>query len=62
MGITECVAADADEYVEKAVRLGTDADYRLSIVEQIAEAGDVLFEDVASVRQHERVFQEILDE
>ncbi len=61
MGVMECVAADIDDYVNKAVRLGTDADYRASVSSQIREASPLLFEDTEAVREHERIFQELIE-
>ena len=54
MGIMDCVAATAEEYVEIAVRLGTDREYRESIRARIRMAAGVLFEDLESVREFER--------
>ncbi len=61
MGVMECVAADIDDYVNKAVRLGTDADYRASVSSQIRESSHLLFEDPEAVREHERIFQELIE-
>ena len=54
MGIMDCVAATAEEYVDIAVRLGTDREYRESIRARIRLAAGVLFEDLESVREFER--------
>lgn len=60
MGIPECVADDARDYVQKAVRLGTDADYRAGVAEQIRNAAETLFEDLQAVREYERILQQML--
>jgi predicted O-linked N-acetylglucosamine transferase (SPINDLY family) len=62
MGIPECVAADADDYVNIAVTLATDRDYRATLEERIREASPRLFEDVEAVREYERIFQELIEE
>jgi tetratricopeptide (TPR) repeat protein len=54
MGVLECVAADAQGYVDMAVKLGTEAGYRHSMQAKILEACPVLFEDVLAVRELER--------
>ncbi len=59
MGLLDCVARDADDYIEIAVRLGTDAEYREQMTAAIGRANAVLFEDLAAVREHERIFAEL---
>jgi predicted O-linked N-acetylglucosamine transferase (SPINDLY family) len=54
MGVMECVAETAEEYVEIAVCLGTDRKYRERIRARIRSAAGVLFEDLESVREFER--------
>jgi uncharacterized protein (TIGR03032 family) len=54
MGVMDCVVGTGDEYVERAVRLGTDPDYRAEIRQKIQDASDVLFEDPAEVHEVER--------
>jgi predicted O-linked N-acetylglucosamine transferase (SPINDLY family) len=56
MGLPDCVASDADDYVDRAVRLGTDRAYRDRIRAKILAAAAVLFEDQEAVRQIERFF------
>jgi len=51
MGIEELVSIDVDEYVDIAVRLGTDAKYHQAIAQRIDERRHVLFEDARSVQQ-----------
>ena len=58
MRILDCVAASAEEYIELAVRLGTDGDWRRSISDRILAASHVLFEDLDVVRQHEQFFEQ----
>ena len=61
MGVTACVASGPEDYVDIAVRLGTDADFRASVRRRIEETSDVLFEDVAAVRQYERIFERLVE-
>jgi predicted O-linked N-acetylglucosamine transferase (SPINDLY family) len=59
MGIADCIAADAEHYVDIAVRLGTDPTFRATVVEKIQRASPLLFDDLAAVREHERIFAEL---
>ncbi len=61
MGLDECVAVDASHYIDMAVRLACDADHRRAVVERIRRASAVLFEDVQAVREHERIFSELIE-
>jgi predicted O-linked N-acetylglucosamine transferase (SPINDLY family) len=58
MGITDCVARTADEYVQIALRLGTDKAYRDEISAKILANNGVLYEDLNVVREFERFFTE----
>ncbi|HEX3727433.1 MAG TPA: hypothetical protein VHV08_14365, partial [Pirellulales bacterium] len=57
MQVLDCVVASNEQYVEQAVRLGTDVDYRRMVTERIEAASDVLFEDLAEVRELERALE-----
>jgi predicted O-linked N-acetylglucosamine transferase (SPINDLY family) len=61
MHFEELVASSAAEYVRKAVQVATDRDYRKYATERIAQASDVLFNDLEVVREHERFFEEALN-
>jgi predicted O-linked N-acetylglucosamine transferase (SPINDLY family) len=61
MGYTACVAASTENYMDLAVRLGTDADYRQSVEENIQQLNRQLFEDQDAVSECERIFQELID-
>ncbi len=56
MGIPDCIAVDGDDYIDIAVRLGTDRDYARSMRERILSRNQVLFEDARVVREFERFF------
>jgi protein O-GlcNAc transferase len=58
MNVLDCVAADPSQYIEIAVRLGTDRNFRESVRQKILAAGDSLFEDDTAVRDIERFFEE----
>jgi len=62
MGIAECVASDAEDYVRIAVDLATDRDFRESVAEDVRRAGPTLFEDMEAVREYERIFQVLIEE
>ena len=61
MGVLDCVAASAEEYVERAVQLGTDAAYRRHISEKILAENGVLYEDVQAVRELEAFFRQAVE-
>jgi predicted O-linked N-acetylglucosamine transferase (SPINDLY family) len=50
MGLTELVMGTNDAYVDLAVRLGTDVDYRNDVRRRIVESRNVLFEDAEPIR------------
>jgi predicted O-linked N-acetylglucosamine transferase (SPINDLY family) len=62
MGLTDCVAATPEQYIEMAVALGTDAERRAEVVEKIRLASPALFEDLQAVREHERIFSELIEQ
>lgn len=51
MGIMDCVARDAQHYVDLAVHLANDAPRRRALGERIAEASGALFSDHAAVTE-----------
>ena len=60
MGIDDCIASDPQQYVDIAVRLAAEADFRATVERKIRAFSPVLFEDMESVRELERVFQELI--
>ncbi len=62
MGVLDCVAGSAEEYVELALRLGTDPEWRQSVGEKVLAASGALFEDIEAVRQHEEFFERAVRE
>jgi predicted O-linked N-acetylglucosamine transferase (SPINDLY family) len=59
MGWHDLVVDNAADYVEKAVRLGTDPDYRAAMRRRIGETAGVLYGDVAVVRDLEAAFEQM---
>ncbi len=53
MGMSDCVVSSPQEYVELAVRLGTDRDFRREISRKIDECSPVLYGNLTGVRQFE---------
>jgi predicted O-linked N-acetylglucosamine transferase (SPINDLY family) len=56
MQVADCIAPDPAGYVEMALRLGTDPEYRDRVKAKILAANHVLYEDVAAVRELEQFF------
>ncbi len=61
MGLFDCVVADAQQYIDRAVALGTDAAYRAEVVEKMRRASPALFGDLEAVSEHERIFMELIE-
>jgi len=62
MGLTECIADSAEDYVDRAIRLGTDPAYRAAVRSEILKRNGALFEDLEVVREFERFFREVMSE
>jgi protein O-GlcNAc transferase len=60
MGIADCIAASEADYVDIAVRLGTDPAARAELRERIRGRNHLLYEDLRVVREFERFFEEAL--
>jgi len=50
LGVTETIASSAQEYIDIAVKLGIDKQYRQSIVKKIADNHQQIYEDVECVK------------
>jgi predicted O-linked N-acetylglucosamine transferase (SPINDLY family) len=59
-GYDNLIVADAEEYVEKAVALGTDPAYRREVSAEILERCDVLYDDLGEIRDLEDFFESIV--
>jgi predicted O-linked N-acetylglucosamine transferase (SPINDLY family) len=60
MGISECIARNEAEYVEIALRLATDTDYRTMVQQKIIEAKSMIFEDKQAVEELAALFLQLL--
>ena len=60
MGVEDCVARSPEEYVEIAIRLGNDREWREAASGRIVAASHQLFEDMAAVREFEAFFTEVV--
>jgi protein O-GlcNAc transferase len=58
MGLTDLIAESPDHYVQLAVRVGTDPDFRQFVTARIGERSVALFDDRAAVDEHVRFFAE----
>ena len=52
----DCVAENAESYVDVAPRLANDRNWRDEIGNKISSRADVLYEDIETVRELERFF------
>lgn len=50
MGMMDCVAQDAADFAQIALRLGTDNEFRESITRRIEEGSDIIFDDPIFLR------------
>jgi predicted O-linked N-acetylglucosamine transferase (SPINDLY family) len=57
MGIDDCIVQYPGEYIQKALKLGKDADYRASVKKKILERNSVLYENEQAVRGLESFFE-----
>jgi protein O-GlcNAc transferase len=62
MGVDECIAADPEDYVARAVRLGTDAEWRRHVTERIEQTSGVLFESHSAVADYDRILGQLVEE
>ena len=60
MGVMDCVAGSPGEYIDKAVRLGTDALYRAELGRKISANSHRIFEDIGMVRELEALLKEMV--
>jgi protein O-GlcNAc transferase len=58
MGLLDLVAHTPEEYVQQAVRLGTEEGYQATMRQRILETCGVLYEDVAVARELEELWVE----
>ena len=61
MGLADCIPGNMQDYVDMAVEIGSQAHIREAMSARIRAAAPVLFEDMHAVREHERLFNVLLD-
>jgi protein O-GlcNAc transferase len=59
MSLTELVAQSEEDYIELAVRLAKDNDYRRHVRDRIEKSRSILFEDIATIRALEDFLVEV---
>jgi predicted O-linked N-acetylglucosamine transferase (SPINDLY family) len=62
LGVTETIAKDEAKYIEIAVKLGLDKEWRLSIVEQIQQNQARIYDDKTCVVALEEFYQRVVHE
>ncbi len=60
MELTDCIARDTQDYIDIAVKIGTDPDYRQHVHRRIMERNAVLYENRRVVKEFERFFESAL--
>ena len=60
MGLSDCIPHSLEDYVDLAVRLGTNPGARAEFRDRLRMSSPVLFEDEYAVMEHERIFNELL--
>ncbi|MCL2119659.1 MAG: tetratricopeptide repeat protein [Planctomycetaceae bacterium] len=60
MDMCEMAAHSPEQYVEMAIRLGTDRDFHEAVSRKILERCDVLFNEELAVREFERFFEKAI--
>ena len=58
MGVLDCVASDAQSYVDIAFRLANDRAWKNQIRNKIRANDDAIFENMEAIRELERFFEE----
>jgi protein O-GlcNAc transferase len=59
MNVTDCVAENEEDYINKAVKLAAEPEYRQAIKDKILANCSVLFEDMSAVEELSEFFLEI---
>ena len=60
IGISDCIAVDAQDYVAKAVRLGTDRAWREAVSQRISDQNHLLFKRREVLDELEEFFKSSL--
>ena len=62
MGIKACIAKNLSEYVEIALKLGLDKNYRYEISQRIRFSNQILFENREVINEFETFFKSLFSE
>lgn len=62
LGVTDTIARDEAEYIEIAVRLGLDGQWRESIVRRMSDRHDYLYDDLTCVTALEEFYRRVVSE
>jgi tetratricopeptide (TPR) repeat protein len=62
IGIEDCVVATPDEYIDTAVRLASDGEWRRHVEERIRSTSETLFESADAVVEYEQIFERLIGE
>lgn len=57
MGVTDCITSSPEEYIEKAVQIANNPDYRNELSGRILDRSKVLFDNLDAVRELEGWFE-----
>ncbi len=60
LAVTDILAKNEVEYIEIAVKLGTDSEWRLDIAERMSQRQGNLFDDRVCVTALEAFYQEVV--
>ena len=60
MGVSETIATDKDDYIERAVRLANDPDSRAALSHQILSRSDCIFDDRTVLDELAKTFFELM--
>ncbi len=61
MGVMDCVVSSPEAYVDQAVRLGTDHEYRQEISQKIMQANHRIYEDHEAIDELSHFFSTVLE-
>jgi len=62
LGVTDTIAKNEAEYIEIAVRLGLDREWRDSIVERMVQRHSYLYDDKTCVEALEAFYRRVVQE
>ncbi|WP_315792062.1 tetratricopeptide repeat protein [Fischerella sp. JS2] len=62
LGVTDTIAKNEDEYIEIAVKLGIETEWRMSIVEQMVARHSYLYNDKTCVEALENFYRRVVQE